>query len=298
MLARFVTAVLACALFVSPAIARATPEATSAADLVHSLHFQAGSIALSDAGAHLQVPPGFRYLGHDDTRRVLEELWGNPPDDDVIGMLVPDDAALDGEHSWAVLVTYNAEGHVSDEDASKIDYAQMLADMKQETVDANAARKEAGFDSVQLVGWAQPPSYDAAGKRLHWARELDFSGASQHTLNYDIRVLGREGYLSMNAIAGMGDLARVQAGVARVLPMAEFDAGHRYADYKPGSDKLAAYGLAALVGGGLAAKAGLFAKLGVLLLAGKKFVVLAVLGIGAFARKLFGKGKDKDGTAV
>lgn len=298
MLARFATAVLACALFVTPAIARGTSAATTAADLVHSLHFQAGSIALSDAGAHLQVAPGFRYLGHDDTRRVLEGLWGNPPDDDVIGMLVPDDAALDGEHSWAVLVTYNAEGHVSDEDASKIDYTQMLADMKQETVDANAARKEAGFDSVQLVGWAQPPSYDAAGKRLHWARELDFSGASQHTLNYDIRVLGREGYLSMNAIAGMGDLARVQAGIARVLPMAEFDAGQRYADYKPGSDKLASYGLAALVGGGLAAKAGLFAKLGVLLLAAKKFVVLAVLAIGAFARKLFGKGKDKGGTVV
>ena len=298
MLARFATAVLACALSATPAIARDTAEANKAAEFVRSLHFQTGSIALPDAGAHLQVPDGFHYLGHDETRRVLEELWGNPPDDDVLGMLVPDDAALDGEHSWAVLVTYNAEGHVSDEDASKIDYTQMLSDMKQETVDANPARKEAGFGAVQLVGWAQPPSYDAAGKRLHWARELDFGGAKQHTLNYDIRVLGREGYLSMNAIAGMGDLTRVQAGVARVLPMAEFDAGQRYADYTPGSDKLATYGLAALVGGGIAAKAGLFAKLGVLLLAGKKFVVLAVLAIGAFARKLLGKNKDKGGTVV
>jgi uncharacterized membrane-anchored protein len=78
--------------------------------------------------------------------------------------------------------------------------------------------------------------------------------------------------------------------------MAQFDSGHTYADYKPGSDKMAAYGLAALVGGGLAAKAGLFAKIGVLLLAMKKFVVLGLIAIGAFLKKFFGGGKDKGGT--
>lgn len=298
MTSRIGAALLACALWAGPAWAQdpaLEAEAQSRA-LISALHFQSGNIALPDADAHLNVQPGFRYLAHDDTRRVLEELWGNPPDDDVIGLLVPDNAPLDSEHGWAVLVTYSSEGHVSDEDASKIDYKQMLADMKQQTHEANDERKKAGYDAVELVGWAQPPSYDSAAKKLYWAKELQFGDSTEHALNYDIRVLGREGFLSLNAIAGMGDLAMVRDGMTRVLPMAEFDDGHRYADYKPGSDKLATYGLAALVGGGIAAKAGLFAKLGVLLLAAKKFIVLLLVGAAALVKKFFGK--DKGGGTV
>jgi uncharacterized membrane-anchored protein len=129
---------------------------------------------------------------------------------------------------------------------------------------------------------------------MYWAKELDFAGTPQHTLNYDIRVLGRRGYLSLNAVAGMSDLGDVQAGMQQLLPMTEFDAGSRYADFDAKSDKLAAYGIAALIGGGIAAKAGLFAKLGVLLLAGKKFIVLLLAGIAALWRKL--AGKDKTGV--
>jgi uncharacterized membrane-anchored protein len=291
-------AVLACGLLAGPALAQdgdAAAEAKARA-LISSLHYQQGEIALADAGAHLHVQPGFKYLGHDDTRKVLEELWGNPPDDDVLGLLVPDNAPLGSDHGWAVLVTYSDEGYVSDADASKIDYKQMLSDMQKETHEGNEERKKAGYGNLELVGWAQPPRYDAASKKLYWAKELAFEGNPQHDLNYDIRVLGREGFLSLNAIAGMGELPLVQEGMTHVLPMAEFDNGHRYADYKPGSDKLAAYGLAALIGGGLAAKAGLFAKLGVLLLAGKKFVVLAFVAIAAFFKKMFGGGKKDGGT--
>lgn len=258
-----------------------------------SLRYEDGNIALPDASAHINVKPGFRFLGHDDARRVLEQYWGNPPDDSVLGMLVPDNAGLDSDHSWAVVVTYSDEGYVSDEDANEIDYDAMLKEMKSGTSEENEERKRAGYPSIELVGWAQPPRYDAASKRLHWAKELSFDGEKSHTLNYDIRVLGRSGFISLNAVASMDDLDLVNAGMNQVLPMAEFDAGQRYADFKPGTDKVAAYGLAALVGGGIAAKTGLLAKLGALLLAGKKFIVLIFVALAAFARKLFGGKKDK-----
>ena len=160
---------------------------------------------------------------------------------------------------------------------------------------ANPDRKKDGYPTMQLVGWAQPPRYDSSGKRLYWAKELAVEGYDGHTLNYDIRVLGRSGYLSLEAVSHMQDLALVNDGMAQVLPMAEFDAGHRYADYKPGSDKLAEYGLAALVGGGIAAKTGLLAKFGLMLLALKKFVIVAFVAIGAFIKKIFGK-KSGGGT--
>ena len=291
----FTACALACALFAGQAFAQTDADEAKLRAFLDSLHYQTGEVALPDADAHLKVQSGFRFLGHDDARRVLEDFWGNPPDDEVLGLLVPDAAPLDSDHSWAVVVTYSDDGYVSDEDANKIDYADLLKQMQEDTRDSNEARKKEGYPSLELVGWAQPPRYDAASKRLHWAKELAFEGGEQHTLNYDIRVLGRSGYLSLEAVANMNDLALVNEGMTQVLPMAEFDAGQRYADYKPGSDKLAAYGLAALVGGGVAAKTGLLAKLGVLLLAMKKFVVVALVAVGAFLKKIFGK-KDGGGT--
>jgi len=258
-----------------------------------SLQYKTGSVSVAEAKAHLDIKPGFRYLEKQDARKVLEDYWGNPPDESTLGLIVPDDAPLGSDHSWAVLVTFSDEGYVSDEDAHKIDYADLLKDMKEGTHDSNADRKSAGYPSMELVGWAEQPHYDGDGKRLYWAKELAVENIKVNTLNYDIRVLGREGYLSLNAVADMRDLARVNDGMKKILPMAQFDTGSTYADYNPSTDKLAAYGLAALVGGGIAAKAGLFAKLGVLLLAGKKFIVLIFLAIGGFFKKIFGK---KDGN--
>jgi uncharacterized membrane-anchored protein len=109
-------------------------------------------------------------------------------------------------------------------------------------------------------------------------------------------VLGREGYLSMNAVADIADLERVNAGMVDVLAMAEFDAGQRYADFNESTDRTAAYGLAALVGGGLAAKTGLLAKIGLLLAKGWKLILFAGIGIVALVGKVRGKNKDSGGT--
>ena len=288
-----IAAAMACALLTGPAFAQDDAGAAGERQkLIQSLHFQTGEIALAEADAHLHLQPGFRYLNQADTRKVLEDLWGNPPDEDVLGMLVPDNAGLESDHSWAVVLTYsNEDGHVSDEDAAKIDYTQMLKDMQEGIHDANPERKKAGYSTMELIGWAQPPRYDAETKKLHWAKELAFSDSDGHTLNYDIRVLGREGYLSLEAISDMADQPLVNEGMQKVLPMAEFDSGHRYADFNPKTDKLAAYGLAALVAGGVAAKTGLLTKIGLMLLAAKKFVIIGLVAIGAFLKKIFGGGR-------
>ncbi|HET9189733.1 MAG TPA: DUF2167 domain-containing protein [Rudaea sp.] len=264
-----------------------------AKQLVSSLNYRQGAVALAQADAHLNLGPQFRFLDTPDARKVLEGLWGNPPDDSVLGMVVPASVPLDSEHSWAVVLTESDDGHVSDEDAAKTDYPKLLKQMQEATEDENAEREKAGYSALHLVGWAEPPHYDAARKKLYWARELAADGSAQHSLNYDIRVLGRSGYLSMNAVAGMNDVAAVKAGMQELLPMVDFDAGKRYADYDAKTDKLAAYGVAALIGGGIAAKAGLFAKLGVLLLAAKKFIVLGLAALAGLWRKFFGK---KGGT--
>ncbi|MCL6712738.1 DUF2167 domain-containing protein [Pseudomonas sp. R2.Fl] len=264
-----------------------------AEQFVAGLQFKEGGITVPKAHARFQLTPDFRYLEQADARRVLEDLWGNPPDESVLGLIVPRKPDLLADDSWAVVVTYSDEGYVSDEDAAKIDYAEMLTEMKKSTSEENSARKEAGYGTVDLVGWAVPPRYDGSAKKLYWAKELSFDGNAQHTLNYDIRVLGRHGYLSLNAVAGMSELAQVQKGMQELLPMTEFDAGARYADFDASTDKVASYGLAALVGGGLAAKAGLFAKIGLVLAKFWKLLLIGLVAVGAGIRRVFAGKKEK-----
>ena len=257
---------------------------------IDSLHFQSGTVNVSGANATLALTPQFRYLDARDAQNVLSKLWGNPPDSSVLGMLVPTAAPLsDPKNSWAVVITYKDDGHVADDDAAKIDYDKMLKEMQEGTRDANPERKKQGYPEIELVGWAAKPHYDATSNKLYWAKELAVTGAREHTLNYDIRALGRGGYLSLNAVAGMDQLGMVETEMQKVLGMTTFDAGQRYGDFNASTDKVAAYGIGALVAGAIAAKAGLFAKLLVLLVAAKKFIIIGFLAVVAGVKKFFGK---------
>jgi uncharacterized membrane-anchored protein len=256
--------------------------------IIDSLHFQTGNVSVPAAHATLDLTPDFRYLDGKDAQRVLTQLWGNPPHPDVLGMIVPTSTSLTEKGGYAVVITYSNDGYVSDADAAKIDYDKMLKDMQEGTRDANAERVKQGYHSVELIGWAKPPHYDAATNKLYWAKELDFAGARAHTLNYDIRVLGREGYLSLNAVASMNQLPLVESEMQKVIAMTGFDAGQRYTDFNASTDKVAAYGIGALVAGAIAAKAGLFAKLFAVLLAFKKVVIAGFIAVAAAVRKFFG----------
>ncbi|MDV3237528.1 MAG: DUF2167 domain-containing protein [Gammaproteobacteria bacterium] len=255
-------------------------------EFVASLDFRAGVVNLPGGIARIDLGDGFRYLSPEDAERVLV-AWGNPPGNESQGMLVPTGSDLFDDSGWAVIISYEEDGYVSDEDADKIDYAELLSDMQADTAAENEGRVQAGYEPIELVGWAAPPHYDRATHKLYWAKELAFGDAEQHTLNYNIRVLGRKGVLLLNAVAGMSQLAPVETGMQQVLAITEFNEGHRYADFDPDVDKVAAYGIGALVAGKLAAKAGLLAKLGVLLVAMKKFIVLIVIAVAGLVSRLF-----------
>jgi uncharacterized membrane-anchored protein len=110
---------------------------------------------------------------------------------------------------------------------------------------------------MTLVGWAERPHYDKASHKLYWAKELQSEGEAQHGLNYHIRVLGREGVLVLNAVAGIGQLDQIRAEMRQVTSFTNFTTGNRYADFNGRTDKVAGYGIAALVAG--IAAAGSFA---------------------------------------
>ena len=94
-------------------------------------------------------------------------------------------------------------------------------------------------------------------------------------------MLGRTGVLQINIVGGIGQLKDINPKVPELLKMVEFSKGQTYSDFNESSDQLAAYGLAGLIAGGVAVKAGLFKGLLVLLLASKKLLIGLIVAFGA-----------------
>ncbi|MES2625176.1 MAG: DUF2167 domain-containing protein [Pseudomonadota bacterium] len=265
----------------------------SAAEVLTALNAQGGTITLPGDIATLQLASNFVYLTPENAETLLVEGWGNPPGNETLGMVLPAGLNPVAAEGWGVVITYNEDGYISDAEADEIDYDALLADMKEASIAESEERVEMGYGSMLLTGWAEPPRYDKATHKYYWAQEFDTDGSEINSLNYNIRVLGRQGVLNLNAIAGMNQIATIKSEMPDLLAVTEFTDGNRYEQFDANTDKVAEYGLAALIAGGVAAKMGLFAKLFALLIAFKKvaFVAVAAL-IGGFS-KFFGKKSNK-----
>jgi uncharacterized membrane-anchored protein len=263
--------------------------------VLDSLKFQSGTIALGSNLASLTLTPNFQYLSPDDTRKFLVDVWRNPPGaaDGTLGAIVPANVDMLGGGGWIIVISYDDSGHVSDDDAAGIDYDQLLKDMQEQTLKDSEERKKQGFEPIELLGWAKPPYYDSQAKKLYWAKRLKFGGDADETLNYSIRALGRTGVLELTVVASMQQLGMVDSRVNEVLGMVAFNSGSTYGEFSPSVDKAAEYGIAGLIAGGILAKAGFFKFLLVGLAAAWKPIAIGAAvffgAIGRFARRLFGR---------
>jgi len=147
------------------------------------------------------------------------------------------------------------------------------------------------MEAIYTEGWQVAPFYDSDTRRLEWGMRLR-TARGHYVVNYSSRLLGRTGV--MRAIL-VSDPDSLEADVLRfkvALKDFAYVPGERYSEFKSG-DKVAAYGLGALIVGGaaaVAAKKGFWGALVAFLLAAKKLlaglVVAALAGIGAlFKRK-------------
>lgn len=251
---------------------------------LETLDFKQGKITVGSNLATLDLSDEFYFLDVKDANYVLTTLWGNPPGDSTLGMVFPaDKTPLDD--TWGIEVSFDDIGYVSDEDAGSYDYDELLKTMQQDMQDENEWRRENNYDTLELLGWAAPPHYDAEGRKLYWAKELRFNGEESTTLNYNIRILGRKGVLVVNFIADMDMLDQVNKAVPTVLKMTNFTDGNKYSDFNPSMDKVAAVGIGGLIAGKVLAKTGLIA---VALIFLKKFFFLLLIPL-YWLKNLFGR---------
>lgn len=266
----------------------------------NSEHYETGTIKLSNGKAEINVPPGFKFLNKEQSIDVLTKLWGNPPEvaDKTLGMIFPENADPFTDSSFVFVVSYEEMGYVKDDDAAKINYNDLLKQIQDGEKESNESRRKEGYSTMHLIGWAQAPFYDKQNKVLHWAKDIQVGDAAQprdeRTLNYEIRILGRKGVLSIDAICTMHELPQVNANIDKVLHMASFTEGNSYFDFDPKIDKVAAWTIGTLVAGKILAKVGLLAIFGKYLLAFWKFILIGLGAIGGFFRKIFRRKKAED----
>ncbi|WP_420385959.1 DUF2167 domain-containing protein [Roseivirga sp.] len=250
-----------------------------------TMDYQYGSILLGGDIATLKVPEGFKFVNREKAKYVLTDVWGNPEDESTLGLIFPEDSNP-FFMSYAIEVSYVEDGYIEDDDAADINYYELLDQMKEDSDAENEQRASMGYPMVELIGWASSPYYDSKTKKLYWAKELKFEESEINTLNYNIRILGRKGYLMLNYIADIDQLDLINANIDPVLNSVEFNEGYRYEDFDSSIDDVAAYGIGGLIAGKILAKAGFFA----VLLKFWKLILIGIAGIGAGVRR-FLKGK-------
>lgn len=234
--------------------------------------------------AELNLPAGYVFLNAADTRK-LQEAMGNVPDGDEVGLAAP--AADDA--SWFVIFDYRDVGYVKDDDKDEIDADAILSGIREGTEEANKVRKQRGIPGIHVVGWEAPPSYDARTHNLTWGI-LGQDDEGGQVVNFNVRLLGRNGYVSATLVEDSAKIAAARPHLDTLLGSFSYTSGNRYAEFRPG-DKVAEYGLVALVAGGagaVAAKTGLFAVLAKLFAKAGKAVVLLLVAAAAGLKKLLG----------
>ncbi len=245
---------------------------------------QEGTVTVGDHLAELALPEGLRYLGQADARHLLEQVWHNPPDPSVLGVVLPPKGQ---EAAWAMVVSWDGEGHVADDDAAKMDYGDLLKTMQEDAEESNPERAKQGYSTVELLGWAEQPHYDRETHKIYWAKKLRFSDDPQvTTLNYSVRILGARGVLELNTIDRNENLPAVAKASKDILAVTSLTKGNRYEDFQDGIDPVKAGGITALiVGGVLAKKVGLLAVIGVFLLKFFKILIIPLVLAGSWLVK-------------
>jgi uncharacterized membrane-anchored protein len=212
--------------------------------------------------AVLDLPASCAFADKEDAQKLLEKM-GNVIGGTELGLVVPKAEDQD----WIIVFDYDDVGYVKDDDKAEIDADEILKNIKEGTEEANAERKKRGFAAMHVTGWAEPPHYD--------------------TKTHNVRLLGREGVMSVTLVEDPDKLARSKPAVDEVIKAFSFQQGKTYAEWKSG-DKVAEYGLAGLVAAGAGAaavKLGFFGVLGKLLAKmGKALVFVFAAIAGAIAK--------------
>lgn len=217
-------------------------------------------------------------------KRLLEQ-GGNLISGREMGILLGREAS--------VIFEFDEVGYVKDDDKDQLDADKMLETLREGQDRANEELKRLGRPELELPGWQVKPHYDEVTHNLEWAPLVRNKQTGKETVNYNVRILGRRGVTEATLLVSPDKFEAQLPWFRAALKGFSYVAGEDYASFRQG-DRIAEYGLAALVTGGVvavAAKSGLLARLW-------KFILVGLIALGTGIKRLFGGGETKAQTSV
>lgn len=288
-----------------PTLARAedAPTTASAQEQAHQAAFEQATKAMQAAQikgpaeiklrdqATLKLPAGYVWVPEPAAGQFMKAV-GNHPDERELGLIFP----ASEEQGWMVVARYEDAGYIKDDDAKNWNVDDLFKSLKDGTEASNEERRKNGYPELDILGWVEKPNYVADTHRLVWSMSARVKGApadEPSSINYNTYALGREGYITLNLITGQQAIGQDKAHAQTLLSALDFNEGKRYADFNQSTDKVAEYGLAALVGGLAAKKLGMFALAAGFFAKFAKVILLAGAGLVAAFTKFFKRDKSQ-----
>jgi len=247
---------------------------------IEEVKWQEGpSIGNLSGTAEVRVPAGYVFVGANDTR-VLMEAMQNPTSGKEMGFIAP------AGEDWFVVFEFDNVGYVRDDEKNSLDADAMLEAIKKGTEASNKERRRRDWPIMTILGWEQKPRYNETTHNFEWAIRGESEG--ELVINYNTRLLGRGGVMRVTLVTDPATLSPTLPKFKNLLTGFDFKQGQKYAEFRQG-DKVAKYGLTALVVGGasaVAAKTGLFKWIW-------KGLVVGFLALIAFLKNLFSRKKSQ-----
>jgi uncharacterized membrane-anchored protein len=249
--------------------------------------------------ATLKLPADYFFVPKIEGQRVLRALGNVVDDTSFVGLVV----GKRQNDDWLVAIRYIKEGYIKEDEAKNWNAEELLKNISEGAEQANKDRLARGFPEMQVMGWVEPPAYDASAHRLVWSLLAKHKGEpddAPKNVNYNTYALGRDGYFSLNLLSSSDRIAGEKPVAHELLDDLRYNVGKRYEDFSATTDRVAEYGLMALVGGAVVKKLGLFALLGAFALKFAKVIILGAVAFGAGMMKFLRRkprGDDPGGAA-
>jgi uncharacterized membrane-anchored protein len=238
--------------------------------------------------ATVKISAGQLFTSAEGTRKYLE-LNENVPSGKELGTI------LDAKTGWFAIFTFDDVGYVKDEEKSELDAAKLLKSLQEGNEEANEERKRRGWAPVHIIGWHLAPLYDQRTHNLVWATKLQSEDSTDSTINFQTRILGRHGVMKATLVDNASGITAARVEFSKVLDDFSYTPQESYSSFRSG-DKVAEYGLTALILGGVAAagaKAGLFKTLAKFAVAFWKLIVFGVIALGGVIKNLIWRPKEE-----
>jgi uncharacterized membrane-anchored protein len=259
---KFILALVAAAATCWTSVHAASPPPADVAQQMSQLQWlPPGSTGDLAGKAVFKTSAAYTFLAPGETDKFLQ-LNGNPPQGTSVTV-----APVKGD--WFGILSFAPEGYVKDDE--KIDADELLKSLKEGNAAGNERKRQQGYQTLTIEGWALPPRYDKQNNRLEWGTLLRSEDKSL-VVNVSTRILGRSGYTSAILVTSPATLETDLQDFKTALKNFQYVSGEKYSEWREG-DRVAAYGLGALVLGGAAAAAS--SK------GGLKLIGAALVGVGA-----------------